>query len=398
MRQTGRYHNAGEMAPDWNAITEATARQLKGEPNARLSNRRELRWGSHGSFKLTIEGQDIGSWYDWEARQGGRGPIRLTEYLLSIDRDGALNWLRQRGYLSGPPSDPAPAAAPASIADEVPAKTPTSDRSANRSALAQSIWISSDIIPRDSSHPARRWFSNRQLWRQELPTPPMLRWRRAGGAHTGAGSIVAMLAPPEVWAARWPCLPVPTGIQIISIEEHGRPALDRPADKGGLNKRTLGVANNAVFVIGNPILSEASTQVRIAEGLADSLALAARYDGPVVAMIGTSGMRNLGLAAWLATAAAGVIIHADSDEARKGRAPAGTTAAGVLRRAIIDAGGQASAVYPPDGYKDAAEAAQAAGFSILEEDWIEFARTLAETTNWPRWEIARIAQIATSGA
>ena len=394
MRQTGRYHNAGEMAPDWNAITEATARQLKGEPNARLSNRRELRWGSHGSFKLTIEGQDIGSWYDWEAREGGRGPIRLAEYLLSIDRDGALKWLRQRGYLSGPPSDPAPIAAPASIADEVPAKRPTSDRS----ALAQSIWISSDIIHRDSSHPARRWFSNRQLWRQELPTPPMLRWRRADGAHTGAGSIVAMLAPPEAWAARWPCLPLPTGIQIISIEEHGRPALDRPADKGGLNKRTLGVANDAVFVIGNPILSEASTQVRIAEGLADSLALAARYDGPVVAMIGTSGMRNLGLAAWLATAAAGVIIHADSDKARKGRAPAGTTAAGILRRAIIDSGGRASAVYPPDGYKDAAEAAQAAGFSILGEDWIEFARTLAETTNLPRWEIARIAQIATSGA
>ena len=392
MRQTGRYHNAGETAPDWNAITEATARQLKGEPNARLSNRRELRWGSHGSFKLTIEGQDIGSWYDWEAREGGRGPIRLAEYLLSIDRDGALNWLRQKGYLGGHPSSLGPA--PASAANAVPAKT----RAYDRSALAQSIWISSDFIHRDSSHPARRWFSNRQLWRQELPTPPMLRWRLADGEHTGAGSIVAMLAPPEAWATRWPCLPVPTGVQFISIEEDGLPALDRPADKGGLNKRTLGVANNAVFVIGNPILSEATTKARVTEGLADALALAARYDGPVVAMIGTSGMRNLRLAAWLATAAAGVIIHADSDQTRKGRAPAGTTAAGILRQAIIDSGGRASAVYPPDGYKDAAEAAQAAGFSILGEDWIEFARTLAETTNWPRWEIARIAQIATSGA
>ena len=37
---------------DWNAVTEAAARQLKGEPNSRLSNRRELRWGSRGSFKL----------------------------------------------------------------------------------------------------------------------------------------------------------------------------------------------------------------------------------------------------------------------------------------------------------------------------------------------------------
>ena len=43
------------------------------------------------------------------------------------------------------------------------------------------------------------------------------------------------------------------------------------------------------------------------------------------------------------------------------------------------------------------EAAQAAGFTALGDDWIEYARTLAETTGWPRWEIARIAQIATSG-
>ena len=389
MRRTGEYHNGGEMAPDWNAITEATARQLKGEPNARLSNRMELRWGSRGSFKLTVEGQDIGSWYDWEAREGGRGPVRLAEYLLSTDRDGALHWLRQRGYLDERPFEPTPASAAA----QPPTQKPTTDKS----ALARSIWMSSDIIPRDSSHPARRWLSKRQLWRRELPTPPMMRWKRANGAHTGAGSIVAMLATPEAWAARWPSLPAPTSVQIISVDDNGHPALDRPADKGGLNKRTLGIANNAVFVIGNPILSEAGTPVRVAEGLADALALGARYDGPIVAMIGTSGMRNLELAAWLATAAAGVIIHADSDQARKGRAPAGTTAAGILRRAIVNSGGGASALYPPDGYKDAAEAAQAAGFSSLGEDWIEFARTLAETTNWPRWEIARIAQIATSG-
>ena len=222
MRRTGEYHNGGEMASDWNAITEATARQLKGEPNARLSNRMELRWGSRGSFKLTVEGQDIGSWYDWEAREGGRGPVRLAEYLLSTDRDGALHWLRQRGYLDERPVEPTPASAAA----QPPTKKPTTDKS----ALARSIWMSSDIIPRDSSHPARRWFSKRQLWRRELPTPPMMRWKRANGAHTGAGSIVAMLAAPEAWAARWPSLPAPTGVQIISVDDNGHPALDRPAD------------------------------------------------------------------------------------------------------------------------------------------------------------------------
>ena len=83
--------------------------------------------------------------------------------------------------------------------------------------------------------------------------------------------------------------------------------------------------------------------------------------------------------------------------ARAERRPA-TTAAGFLRLAIADSGGEASAIYPPEGYKDAAEAAQATGFTALGDDWIDYARTLAETTGWPRWEIARVAQIATSGA
>jgi hypothetical protein len=206
-----------------------------------------------------------------------------------------------------------------------------------------------------------------------------------------------MLAAPEAWASAWPSLPTPTAVQIINVDKGGGPSLDRPADRGGLNKRTLGVANGAVSVIGNPVLSEAAMPVRIAEGLADALAIAARYDGPVVAMCGTSGMRNPALAAWLASAEAGAIIHADRDQGREGRAPVGATAAGILRQAIASSGGDASAVYPPDGYKDAAEAAQAVGFSPLGEDWIEYARTLVETTDWPRWEIARVAQIAASG-
>ena len=390
MVRTGRNQVASGVAPDWGAITEATARQLKGEPNPRLSNRRELRWGSRGSFKVTIAGEGIGSWYDWEAREGGRGPVGLASYLLGTDRDGALDWLRQRGYLGGHPIKAAP----------VPtvAGPPVERSTADRPGLARSIWMSGEPIPMDSSHPARRWFANRSLWRQELPTPPMLRWAPARGSHRGAGSIVAMLAPPETWAKQWPSVPVPPGVQMISVDENGQPALDRPADKGGLNKRTLGVANGAVCVLGNPVLSECSTPVRVAEGLADALAIAARYEGPVVAMIGTSGMRNPDLAAWLATAPAGAVIHADADQAGEGKAPAGTTAAGSLRQSIVDSGGVAAAVYPPNGYKDAAEAAQSAGFGSLGEDWIEFARTLAETTTWPRWEITRVAQIATSGA
>ena len=390
MQRTYFPGNGDEMTPDWNAITEAVARQLKGEPNARLSSRRELRWGSHGSFKLAIDGQNAGLWNDWEAGEGGRGAIRLAAYLLGTDRDGALDWLRQSGYLSGRPVAPS---------SGFPRTEPSVKRQPrDRSAVARSIWESSRTIPRDNSHPARRWFANRHLWRDELPAPPMLRWHQPGWYHTGIGSIVAALATPEAWSRSWPSVPEPVAVQIICIDESGDPALDKPADQGGMGKRTLGTAAGAAFVIGNPILPEAFAPVRATEGVADALAIAARYDGPVVAVTGTSGMRNPELAAWLATSPTGIIIHADSDGSHQGRAPAGTTAAGFLRQAVVDAGGTSSAVYPPAGYKDAADAAQAAGFRSLGDDWIEFARTLAETTDWPRWEIARIAQIVTTGA
>ena len=375
---------------DWRAIAEAVARQLKGEPNAGLSSRRELRWGRHGSFQLTTDGDSEGRWKDWESGQGGRGAVSLAEYLLGTDRNGALEWLRHSGYLSGR----LPSATPGK-----PKATPIDERTpVDRSALARSIWASSNAVPPDNSHPARRWFAHRQLWRPELPSPSLLRWREAGARHTGAGSIVALLAAPAAWDNAWPDLPAPTAVQLIAIDRNGNAALDKPQEEGGLGKRTIGTAHGGVVVVGNPLLSDASAPVRVAEGLADALALAARYDVPAVATTGVGSMRNTSIIEWLATAPRGVIIHADADEAKKGKSPAGTSAAGFLRSAILAAGGDAAAIYPPAGYKDAADAAADAGFNSLGDEWVDYARTLARTTSWPRWEIARIAQIVTAGA
>ena len=54
----------GSGLPDWKAITQAVARELKGEPNNRLSNRSEPRWGRRGSFQLTTDGATEGCWKD----------------------------------------------------------------------------------------------------------------------------------------------------------------------------------------------------------------------------------------------------------------------------------------------------------------------------------------------
>ena len=173
--------------PDWKAITEAVARQLKGEPNARLSNRRELRWGRRGSFQLNTDGPAEGRWKDWESGQGGRGAVSLAEYLLGTDRSGALDWLRQGGYLS----------------ERLPSRTPRKSNAVRadsqapikRAILARSIWASGSAIPRDGSHPARRWFTNRLLWRPEMPTPPLLRWRAADSRHTGGRFHLGVAGP-----------------------------------------------------------------------------------------------------------------------------------------------------------------------------------------------------------
>ena len=42
-----------------------------GEPNRRLSNNRELRWGSRGSFVLNVQGDKAGLWFDHENGCGG---------------------------------------------------------------------------------------------------------------------------------------------------------------------------------------------------------------------------------------------------------------------------------------------------------------------------------------
>ena len=63
---------------------------------------------------------------------------------------------------------------------------------------------------------------------------------------------------------------------------------------------------------------------------------------------------------------------------------------------VNDAGGNAQAVHAPAPHKDPADLAAAMGFNDADPAWTEYAKTLAETTNWPRWEIARqaVAQCA----
>ena len=239
--------------------------------------------------------------------------------------------------------------------------------------------------------------NRRNLWRMELPPPSALRWLPAQapvwrGQHTGAGALVALMATPSAWAAAWPGLPAAQAVQLVNVNAEGAPALDRPADVKGLEKRTHGSTVGAVAVFGNPALALAFAPVRVAEGIADALALAARYEGPAVATLGTAGLRDQTetLTNWLSNAPRGVMVHADDDANA-----AGAEAARVLCRRIRLNGAEARAVFPPTG-KDAAEAASRRPFADLQGYFAEYAETLRVMyPDWPRWEIARVAAIAT---
>ena len=80
-------------------------------------------------------------------------------------------------------------------------------------------------------------------------------------------------------------------------------------DRGGLGKRTYGHQRGGVCLIGDP---RAGGQVGVVEGLADALAVAARFPWAVAALCGTAGFRQPETARALVDAAR-VEIWADQD-------------------------------------------------------------------------------------
>ena len=112
----------------------------------------------------------------------------------------------------------------------------------------------------------------------------------------GAGAIITMAAPPSAWLTSWPGLPGLSAVHLVYVDETGRPAVDR-----GLTKRTYAAVQDAVVVLGCPLLEQTMAPVEVAEGLADALTLASRSPAPAVATLGTSGMSSAIIAGWLAT-------------------------------------------------------------------------------------------------
>ena len=397
-------------APDWGRAMEAAALEILGDPLTRYTN--ELRYGNHGSLVINVSGPRAGQWKSWETNASG-GVLAFLQHQLGLEPQEAWRWLHERHLVeSRTPAQTAsatPKPTPTTIPPRFSRQTSTTNQRDKQSLrnFARDLWSASGHIPTSSEHPARKWMAARHLWRLEFHLPSAVRWVPASvtlfrGLHQGAGSIAVLMAQPETWATAWPALPELDAIHLVSIDEVGQPALDRPADytdrrdnlRGGIPKRSYGSVIGTVAILGNPVLEETSTPIRIIEGLADGIALAARCRGPIIASIGTPARlaKDTELVAWLATAPNGVVIHADADKP-------GQDAARALRRALQDAGAQVRAVLPPEkAGKDPADVARDLPFPPLSKSWADYASTLRDMyPAWPRREIARQADIVTGG-
>ena len=295
----------------------------------------------------------------------------------NCDRQRIMDALeRTTGWKLGGPIDSGRENAPSSVRLAPPSKRV---QRANHLRL----WALRKRVPVDPSHPARQWAAARSLYWAQIPWPDSVQWLDASQIHPqheGAGAVVAAFASPQAWLLAWPLLPQPSAVELISIDQVGAPALDRPEGRGGRSKRTFGARTGALCVMGEP-RPEFSVGLILAEGIADALSLAARETDTVAAVGGTSGMATGDLDGYVGRFDR-VKIVADSDKA-------GISAARAIRRRL---GPKRVKAVTINGADDPADAAANEGIPDVEdlEPVREFTADL-RGEGIPTWEAARQA-------
>ena len=371
---------------DFVSIAPSVCERLLGEPSSRSS--REWRWGRKGSFRLKL---DTGTWSDFEAEEGG-GVLALVMREQRLDKAGALAWLEQQGFLrkrdgnTGTPGRRNSTELPHRASNQV-----SSTKTPDRSPKEMLGWIRRQILPIADApdHPVRAWMRRRNLWRDELPLPPSLRWIPADApvfrrTHSGIGAIAFPLAPIDSWRESYPETPPPTAVQLVCIDTEGERADYENSQGRRVDKPKFGYARLAVWTIGDV----RGDSVAVCEGAADALALAARDPDPVVAILTTPRPP----VAWRDELSVFefVILWPDMDaEDERGRRP-GLDAAIALTQARKLAGQPIDMMGVGIG-KDAADAAREAPLGAIDvQELHKFAQEL-ETEGMVRFEALRYA-------
>ena len=160
------------------------ARRLLGKPGG--ETRREWRYGRHSSLKIDLA---AGTWKDFEQDEGG-GVLDLVERERSTDKAGALDWLKQEGFLNGQTKLQA-------IPNSQQREPDPIDNGKPQRKRAQVSKLSAAAVPAENT-PARNYLTR---WRMAWPI----------GGQALPGSVRWIAAEAVVKTLCWPNEKMPSG-------------------------------------------------------------------------------------------------------------------------------------------------------------------------------------------
>ena len=287
--------NAARVPIDWPALMPDVARVLLGEPNARLSNARELRYGRRGSLAVHVAGGRAGTWRDHEAGEGG-GVLALVVRERGGSEREALAWLRESGF----------------IGESGSGRYRADNELAGRDAPSKGRYRG-DSAPARSSKPRDTTAAARRVWDATKPLAGTLAetylHARGVGHVTVAPSLhfSPALTHPQA-PGRFPCLVA--GVQDVRggfLAVH-RIYLDREgAGKANVEpaRASLGSTAGGAVRLGEPERG----RLLVGEGIETTAAAMGLFDLPGWAAIGTGGLTAIELPEHVID----VVIAADRD-------------------------------------------------------------------------------------
>ena len=296
---------------DWNTIAPDVALRLKGEPRSKYAT--EWRWGNKGSFAFY---PDKGTFRDYENDARG-GVIDMVSHCEGVDKQGAIQWLKDNDFLTqhAAPTRPARAIRKPMATSESSGKP----HDTGNLEYGLRLWNESRPVPADENHPVRRW--SRGLLAPNTLMPSAVRF------HHQKGFIVCCVTTLADWLEAVPRTPTPQAVHLIAIDPLGEKRF--PASWNGDNKRTFGrVKGCGIFVIGDP----AADTINLCEGIADALAIHQREPGTVIASLTTFTKMINHYSLIKHIASRNPVIFPDMDDA-------GKTASDKLASALNRAGG-----------------------------------------------------------
>ena len=300
-------------AIDFAALMPDVARALLGEPNARLSTARELRYGRHGSLAVHVGGEYAGTWRDHEADAGGGVLALVAREAGARDSREAMAWLRDAGLLDGAggylaDNELAGRDAPSKgryRADSAPTPSSKPPRKPPESR--------SEPIPGPDDADARRKVA-RRVWESTEPLPGTIAesYLHARGVGHVSGAPALRFHPALTHRAvpgRFPALVAGVqdvhggflAVHRIYLGREGAGKANVDPVKASLGSTASGAVRLAEPEPGRPLLA--------GEGIESTAAAMAIFDAPGWAALGTGGLRAIELPEHVID----VVIAADRD-------------------------------------------------------------------------------------